>query len=355
MPSPLVSICVPTRNRAAELREGLRSIQAQNYSPLEILISDNASEDDTEDLCRRAQAQDARIRYVRQPRDIGLYGNHNFCIESSRGEFLAFFHDHDHREPGIVRRYAEFLCDHPEVGVVCSDWAVTGEGGRRMGLRRYPVAPVTPGLQYIEETLRSGRSSIAAPGAMIRRQALGSIRFEESGPIGFGDFVVWFQMAERWAVGHIPEVLWSCQQDRKAQSARTIVSMAYDYDVNLNRYCDAYQQRFPQEARRVRRWRRSIRRYLFWALAFEVGLYYRGNGLSTPGPESRTLFELFDYRLTPEGLREALSRLSHYRTGITQYAVFGALKTLVQLHATRPLAWATAHPNLFRKLLGLTE
>ena len=50
MRDPLVSICVPTYNRASLLRESLKSICGQDYAPLEILISDNCSDDETEQV-----------------------------------------------------------------------------------------------------------------------------------------------------------------------------------------------------------------------------------------------------------------------------------------------------------------
>ncbi|MBI1952771.1 MAG: glycosyltransferase family 2 protein [Candidatus Omnitrophica bacterium] len=354
MPQPLVSICVPTCNRAAFLRESLKSIQGQDYPSLEIVISDNASEDETQFLCEEAARSDPRIRYFRQSKNIGLYGNHNFCLEASRGEFLCFFHDHDDRDPRIVSRYVEFLKRHPEAEVVCSDWELSGEAGEPLGLRRYAVAEVTPGLVYIEQTLRSGRSSIAAPGAMIRRARLEGIRFDEDRPIGFGDFVVWFRLAERGAIGHIPEILWKSRQERRAQSTRTIVSMSQDYDINMNRYCDEHLARFPERRAMVGRWRRYIRRYLFWALAFEVGLHFRENA-SPPGRAARTLFEIFNYRLSPADFEQALHRMRLYRTGLAQYAVCWVMKLLIRSKATRPLVWATSRPGLFRSLLKLRE
>jgi cellulose synthase/poly-beta-1,6-N-acetylglucosamine synthase-like glycosyltransferase len=88
--TPLVSVCVPTFNRVDFLRESLATIVRLDYEPLEILISDNRSDDGTEALCRELEARDRRVRYVRQPSNIGLYGNHNFCIEASRGLHLLF-------------------------------------------------------------------------------------------------------------------------------------------------------------------------------------------------------------------------------------------------------------------------
>ena len=159
--APLVSICVPTFNRAGYLRQSLKMICAQAYQPLEILISDNASTDETEQICREAASRDDRIRYVRQPKTIGLYGNygnHNFCIRESRGELLCFFHDDDQYQPDIVSRLAAFLIEHPEVGLVCSDWHLIDDGGRLIRSQRSLVKQVLPGLDYIDQTIRSGRS-----------------------------------------------------------------------------------------------------------------------------------------------------------------------------------------------------
>ena len=122
MSNPLVSICVPTYNRAGLLRQSLQTICVQDYAPLEILISDNSSEDETEAVCRDFERADPRIRYVRQSRNIGMHANHNFCIEESRGDFLCFFHDDDLYQPQIIKQSAVFLQQYPEVGVVCPDW-----------------------------------------------------------------------------------------------------------------------------------------------------------------------------------------------------------------------------------------
>ena len=354
MKQPLVSICVPTHDRAEALERGFNSILNQDYSSVEILISDNCSTDGTETLCRQVAASDHRVRYFRHPRNIGLYGNHNFCIDQARGEFLCFFHDHDERDPGFISEYIFFLNQHPEVGVACSDWELVDDSGRRIGTREYSVAPVTPGLTFIEQTLKSGRSSVGAPGAMIRRSALGEIRFDESGPIGFGDFPVWFRIAERSPVGHIPYRLWRWRQSRHSQSARTIESMAQDYYQNLTSYCDHHRARFPDGTERVERWKRHIRQYLFWALAFELGLYYRKTkpGISDP-PHPRTVFEILDYQLDPEAFQRVLEKLYSFRTGAVQEAAFFVIQSLVRVRMTAPLAWATYHHLRFRMLLGL--
>lgn len=353
MAHPLVSIGIPTRNRAASLRRSLESVCAQDYSPLEILVSDNCSDDDTEQVCREAMAADPRIRYVRHATNVGLHANHNFCMDSTLGEYLCVFHDHDTRDPRIVSEYVKFFATHPRVGVVCSDWDLIDDDGRRLGVRDHQVPEVTPGLEYIDQTMRSGRTSIGIPGAMVRRSALGDARFGADAPIGFGDFPLWFRVAETWDVGHINKRLWSWRQNSESHSARTIESISHDYEQNLGSYCDDHLKRWPEHQALVDRWRGSIRRYLFWALAYEVGMHFRKPESRRRRGASRSLFEIMDYRLTPEQFDNALSRMKAYRTSHAERAAFAAITTLIRLRLTRPVGWVTQHQAAVRAVLGL--
>ena len=364
MAKPLVTICIPTRNRVGALRKSVKPILNQDYASVEIIISDNDSNDGTEVFCRELERLDHRVRYIRQPRNIGLHGNLNFCLGAGHGEFLCLFHDHDDHDLAIVSTYVAFLLDHPDVGLVCSDWELIDEAGSRVGVRDHDVEPVMPGLEYIERTIRSGRSSIGIPGTMIRRSALGSIRFVSEAPVGFGDFPVWFEVAETWNVGHVSRRLWCWTQSPRSQSARTITSMTPDYHENLTRYCDAHLKRWPEHGELVARWRSSITRYLFWALAYETGLYFRtkGSGPETagaakrgtdPGDGSATLFEMLGYRLGPEEFQEALMQLRSYRTGSLQHAAFLVINALIRLRCTWPLVWSTRYHARLRNVLGL--
>jgi glycosyltransferase involved in cell wall biosynthesis len=349
--TPLVSICIPTRNRAASLRQSLKSVCGQDYAHLDILISDNASDDDTGQVCRELMQQDARIRYVRHERNIGLHGNHNFCFDEAQGELICVWHDHDERDLGIVSEYVAFFVRHPKVGVVSSDWYLIDDAGDRIGVRDHTVKPVTPGLEYIDRTIRSGRTSIGIPGAMVRRAALGEARFEPDAPIGFGDFPLWFRVAETWDVGHVGKRLWSWRQNSVSHSARPIQSIAHDYDVNLNRYCDEHLRRWPNHATMVERWRANIRHYLFWALAYEVALHFRTGAANASG--ERSLFEIMDYRLSPQQFEAALAQMKSFRTSASEHLAYAAITTLIRLRLTWPVGWVSRHQAALRAVLGL--
>lgn len=357
--NPLVTITVPTRNRALTLRRSLETFLGQDYSPIEVIISDNGSTDGTEALCCDLERRDPRVRYVRHAENIGLHGNLNFCLASGEGEFLCIFHDHDDHDLTLISTYVAFLRAHPDVALVCSNWELINEEGRVLGIRDQDVPPVTPGMEFIERTIRAGRSAVGIPGAMIRRSAIGAARFVADAPVGFGDFPVWFEIAERWSVGHVDGRLWRWTQSNTSQSAGTVTSMATQYEDNIMRYCAAHLTRWPEHRDIVARWQASMRRYLFWALAYEMALYASsldssGRPTTVPSDGSATRYELMGYRLQPDEVREALTQFRSYRAGIGQYAVWLAITVLVRLNVTWPLAWGVRHHEWLRTVLRLS-
>ena len=87
---PRLSIGLPVYNGENYLAESLDALLGQSYEDFELIISDNASTDGTADICRRYGKQDSRIRYIRQPRNIGLAPNHNVVLDQARGELFKW-------------------------------------------------------------------------------------------------------------------------------------------------------------------------------------------------------------------------------------------------------------------------
>lgn len=87
---PLVSIGMPVYNGAVYLEEALESLLGQSHPRLEILISDNASDDGTQEICERFAASNACIKYVRQPTNRGPFANFNFVASLARGEYFMW-------------------------------------------------------------------------------------------------------------------------------------------------------------------------------------------------------------------------------------------------------------------------
>lgn len=126
---PVVSIGLPVYNRENLIGKTLDSLLAQTYTDFEIIISDNGSTDGTESICRDYARRDARIRYIRQPSNLGLLGNFNFVMKEARGKYFMWTASDDLCEPQFVSALVKCLDDDPELALVMADLKYISESG----------------------------------------------------------------------------------------------------------------------------------------------------------------------------------------------------------------------------------
>ena len=98
MKRPTVSVLIPTYNYARFLPEAIESVLQQDFTDFELIISDDASSDNTVEVCQKYAERDPRIRFVRQEKNLGLAGNFNWCLQTARGEFIKFLMADDRLE-----------------------------------------------------------------------------------------------------------------------------------------------------------------------------------------------------------------------------------------------------------------
>jgi glycosyltransferase involved in cell wall biosynthesis len=123
----MVSIGLPVYNGAAYLRLLLDSVLAQTFAEFELVISDNASTDGTEVICREYAAADARIRYHRQPRNRGVTWNFRQVAVLSSGQYFLWTSHDDVLAPNYVERCVEVLEHDPSV-VLCYSNSIYMDG-----------------------------------------------------------------------------------------------------------------------------------------------------------------------------------------------------------------------------------
>ena len=106
---PLVSIGLPVFNGRRYLAEAIESILAQTYRHFELIICDNASTDDTGQICRRFAALDPRVRYFRNEANLGLARNFNLAAERASGKYFRWAACDDRIAPEYLARCVEAL------------------------------------------------------------------------------------------------------------------------------------------------------------------------------------------------------------------------------------------------------
>lgn len=94
-PRPRVTIGMPIRNEARFIATALADLTAQDYPYFDILISDNASDDGTAEICAAAAATDSRIRYHRHAENLGAAANFDFVLRQASGDYFLWASGHD--------------------------------------------------------------------------------------------------------------------------------------------------------------------------------------------------------------------------------------------------------------------
>lgn len=117
--APLVSIGLPTYNRATWLPQAIQSALGQTYPNVEVVLSDNASTDGTAEICRDVAARDSRFRYIRQPVNRGAAENFATVLRESRGQYFMWLGDDDWLDLDYVARCVEVLTADPRCSLVC--------------------------------------------------------------------------------------------------------------------------------------------------------------------------------------------------------------------------------------------
>lgn len=194
----MISVIIPTYNRAGRIGEAIESVIAQTGRDWELIVIDDGSTDDTEEVVR--SFGDDRIRYVRQE-NRGVSASRNVGIEKAKGELIAFLDSDDRWEPRKLEVQKEFFDSNPAVHV-CQ----TEEIWIRNGVRVNPMKKHAKPSGWI--FARCLDLCLVSPSAvMLRRSVFDRIgAFDESLP-ACEDYDLWLRAALHYEIVTLPQAL----------------------------------------------------------------------------------------------------------------------------------------------------
>jgi glycosyltransferase involved in cell wall biosynthesis len=193
-----VAVVIPTYNCARYLARALDSVTKQTYRNFQIIVIDDGSTDNTDEIVGHYSSQCVFEKQVH----AGPAAARNRGIRISSNPYIAFLDADDVWFPQKLERQIELLERRPEVGLVCSDCAVGSEKGRDSSHFRGRAVP----QGEVFERLVSD-CFIFTPTVVLRRECLRDVvGFNEALAVS-EDLNLWLKIASRWAIAFIPEVL----------------------------------------------------------------------------------------------------------------------------------------------------
>jgi hypothetical protein len=130
---PMVSIGLPVFNGENYLAEAIRSALDQRFADFELIVCDNASTDRTGEIAEGFAAVDPRVRYARNPANLGAAPNYNRAFELARGRYFKWLAHDDRLLPDYLTRTVEVMEARPELVLCNSRVEVIDEAGRHIG------------------------------------------------------------------------------------------------------------------------------------------------------------------------------------------------------------------------------
>lgn len=204
--SPLVSIGFPVYNGAAHLARAVESILQQDFTHFELIIADNASTDDTEQICRAYEKKDPRVRYFRNSSNIGVNPNHNLVFEKSRGRYFAWAAHDMEQLPGMLSRCVREIQDGPDnLVLVYPLCELVGETGMPPGWKQLSIATNDPKAYRRVDTVIRNISFVTQHYGLFNADALRKTRL--NGSYASSDFVLTAELAMLGEIREIPEIL----------------------------------------------------------------------------------------------------------------------------------------------------
>jgi glycosyltransferase involved in cell wall biosynthesis len=204
---PKVSFIIPCYKLAHFLGECLSSILAQTYSDFEVLIMDDCSPDNTQELA--AEFKDPRVIYIRNATNLGHLRNYNRGIELSRGKYIWLISADDRlRSQNVLQKYVDLLERNPQVGYVFSPPMYMTEEGDEVEVAELYSWPGTQDriLSSREVVNHSAFSCpVCAPTGLVRKECYSRLGDFPLNLPRTGDWYLWAKFATRYEVGYFAE------------------------------------------------------------------------------------------------------------------------------------------------------
>ncbi|WP_242133240.1 glycosyltransferase family 2 protein [Aestuariivivens marinum] len=221
---PLVSICIPTYNGEAYIESAMASALSQTYAPLEIVVSDDASADETLNIVERYKRKTDIPIHIFKHMPQGIGANWNYCVKQAKGEYIKFLFQDDILEPDCIAHMATMAKNNSNVGLVyCKRRFFYDNLTPKIqdfisfygNLHRYwqdvsIVEGVLNGKVYLKDRqfLNSPKNKIGEPTAvLLKRECFDTVGWFREDLQQVLDYEYWYRVMTRFDVGFVNDAL----------------------------------------------------------------------------------------------------------------------------------------------------
>ena len=271
---PRVDVIVPCYNYGRYLRRCVESVLTQEYVNVRVLVIDDGSTDDSNEIARRLAREDSRIAWRRHDVNCGHIATYNEGLAWVTAEYVLLISADDGLTPGALDRAAAVLAAHPEVGLVCGQQRAFTDEWPEIPAPLTWTARVQDGGAFIDGACAVAHNPVATPSAVVRASVHKAVGGYNAALPHTADLELWLRIAARSSVVYVEAV----QAVKRSHSVNMQLAYTSTAAVDIAERRAAFESFFrlcPAAAteRRRRAMLTAAGREAFWAAAhlFEGG------------------------------------------------------------------------------------
>ena len=200
--NPIVSVLIPTYNAAAFIEEAIDSVLNQTFQDFEIVVLDNRSTDETEEIIKKYKS-DGRFSFKKNSHNLGGLGNFNKIMDLSRGKYVKFLCADDKFHPQLLEKFVDIMDSFPNVSLVTS---YTEEFELQSKIWPTPLQNLQPGKKITAAVLKDYNFLGSPTAVMLRKSNLHLGKFKPEFP-WVADWDLWLRHLSVGDCYIVPQVL----------------------------------------------------------------------------------------------------------------------------------------------------
>jgi len=235
--NPLVSICIPVYNGEKFLSDTLDSVLAQTYNNIEIILSDDNSNDNSLEIAKKYQTKSNCNFVILLHKPYGMVQNWNFCLEHAKGKYIKFLHQDDVLEPDCIEKMVALAEQDNEIGLVFSPRGIIASNEAQNDPICQADIQHSKNLYTAWQNLQSiqdGQTLLLAPNiienpinkigepttVLIRKEVFDNIGFFDTELCQLVDVEMWFRIMSQYKIGFVDQILshWRIHSQQQTRS-----------------------------------------------------------------------------------------------------------------------------------------
>lgn len=257
--TPLWSIMIPTYNAGHYLAETLNSVLQQAYdaSIMEIVVVDNRSTDNTEDIV--SQVGKGRIEFRVNPSNVGMMQNFNECVKQAKGQLLHILHADDLVNDGFYDEFTKAFNNNSDVYLVSCNAHVIDENGIESNVTE-PILSLIKSSNNVDELLTT--NPFRTPAVVVRREAYGKVGLFDVTLTHTADWDMWVRVVHQLKGLHLNQALCSYREHSANGTSKANVTGMNITDTE-KLYTKFAQQGYPVDKEKQKDFLLHIVKYQF--------------------------------------------------------------------------------------------